>query len=290
LFNALAAHLALRAGKRLMVTPHGMLEPWSLGQKKLKKRLGMALYQRSILNRAHCLQATADLEAEHLRSIGLTAPIAVIPNGINWPTRTVDRGKTQGGRRRMLFLSRIHPKKGLMDLVRACGRHRRLLEAGRWRVCVAGSDADGYQKVVQAEVARLGLDGFFDWVGEVDGAEKWRTYRSAQAFVLPTYSENFGLVIAEALACGLPVLTTKGAPWKELLDWRCGWWIEAGQASLDRALPGLLKTPAPRLAEMGRRGQRLIKEHYLWPSAARRLRSTYHWLLDKAGRPDYVRV
>ena len=120
-----------------------------------------------------------------------------------------------------MFLSRIHPVKGLMNLVAAWERVR----PERWRMVVAGPDEGNYLAEVETAVQRAGLERNFDFVGPVAGAAKEKLYREADLFILPTFSENFGMVVTEALSYGVPVITTKGAPWKGLVDHRCGWWL-----------------------------------------------------------------
>jgi glycosyltransferase involved in cell wall biosynthesis len=285
-FCHLGARFARLQGKPTIITPHGMLEPWSLRTKRLKKSLAAWLYQRSDLSRATALQATVLSEAGHFRAFGLRTPIAVIPYSMVMPKLRGLRPKLAGGCRRLLFLSRVHPKKGVLELVRAAAAQRRQLEAGGWVLTIAGPDEGGHLKVVQSEVQRLGLGALVEFHAAVEGAKKWALYRSADLFVLPTYSENFGLVVAEALACGTPVLTTQGAPWQGLVQHRCGWWPAVGQAPLEKALALALRTPRAELAAMGKRGQAWITKDFSWPAVSKKWGQCYHWLLQRGNAPD----
>jgi glycosyltransferase involved in cell wall biosynthesis len=271
----LGCYFAHMQKKPLVVTPHGMLEPWSLSQKSLKKKIGLWLYQRRALRMASVLQATAPMEAEHIRALGLDVPVAVIPNGVEIPDFSGKPEKLSGGRRRLLFLSRIHPKKGVLELVRAVAALREHLVKGKWVVTIAGPDEGQHLAEVRREAARLGVGHLLEFPGAVEGAAKWSLYRSSDLFVFPTYSENFGLVVAEALGCGVPVITTQGAPWEELKTHRCGWWQPVGQAALEKALKEALLGPSEKLKDMGQRGVRLVRRRYGWPSVGAELRDLY---------------
>ena len=207
-----AFRLARARGLPVMLSVRGGLTPWALRQKRLKKWLAMRLYQRRDLATAAAFHATADSEAETIRARRLTQPVWVIPNGVDLPAALPERAPGRREGRTALFLSRLHPGKGLLDLVQAWDRVR----PRGWRMRIVGPDVCGHKAAVQAEIARLGLDGDFEFVGEVDDQRKWQEYVNADLFVHPSHSENFGISIAEALAAGLPVITTKGAPWSEL--------------------------------------------------------------------------
>jgi len=209
--------LVARATRRpLVVSPKGMLSARALRVRKAKKSLAWVLYQRRALGLTAAFQATSETEAEDIRRAGLRQPIAVIPHGVHVPHgagtagwRSDDRSAE---RRTALFLSRVHPIKGLPDLVEAWHRVR----PEGWRLLIAGPDEGGHRAEVERLVGALDLQREVSFVGPVSDDEKWDLYRGADLFVLPTHSENFGIVVAEALGVGLPVLTTRGAPWRAL--------------------------------------------------------------------------
>lgn len=282
--NHAAATVARRRGIPLIVSPRGMLEPWAVNHHAWKKRLAWQLYQRRDLETARVLHATAPQEAENLRRLGLTQPIAVIPNGID-PPSGVEPPRLTEGRRVALFLSRIHPKKGLLNLVEAWG----MAHPAGWRVLIAGPDEDGHRAVVEERIRAAGLTADFEFIGPVDGERKAELYRTASLFVLPSYSENFGVVVAEALSHGLPVLTTRGTPWADLVTQDCGWWIETGAPPLAQALSAATAlTDEERLA-MGERGRSYVRR-YNWDSIAMATLAMYRWVLGQGERPDCVHV
>jgi glycosyltransferase involved in cell wall biosynthesis len=280
--NHAAAAAAGRTQCPLIVSPRGMLEPWSVGQGVWRKRVAWAAFQRRDLRSAAALHATSDLEAAGLRALGLRRPIAVIGNGVALPVRR-DRAPTTGDRT-LLFLSRLHPKKGLLDLVSAW----RQVRPPGWRAVIAGPDADGHRADVEAALAEAEIADAFTFVGEADGDAKRGLYERADLFVLPTYSENFGLVVAEALAYGVPVITTKAAPWRALEDHRCGWWTDVGATSLAAALRDATALPTERLREMGRNGRAHVERAHSWDRAGEQMRQLYDWVLDGGMRPSFV--
>lgn len=281
--NHAAAAVAYQFDRPLIVSPRGMLEPWAMDHKAWKKRLAWNLYQRRDLESAAVLHATAEQEAESFRQLGLRQPIAIIPNGTDLP-EWCDLAYPNGTPRKILFLSRIHQKKGLLELVQAW----QIVKPIGWKMVIAGPDEGGYQKIVEAAIYQAGLRDDFEFTGPVYGDEKTALYRSAEVFVLPTFSENFGLVVAEALACGVPVITTKGAPWKGLLTHRCGWWIDIGVEPLVAALREATNLPPDNLRDMGRRGRAYVEQCFGWPSIAQQMLSVYRWVLKQGDKPDCV--
>lgn len=271
--NRASAAAAARAGLPRVVSTRGMLEPWARRHHRWRKSAAWYAFQKRHLQRAAVLHATADAEAESLREIGLTPPIAVIPNGVTLPQMTATHA---GGRRRALFLSRVHPKKGLPLLLDAWADVR----PEGWELVIAGPDEGGHRAELEARAARLGLDGV-QFVGSIPDDEKWDLYRSADLFVLPTYSENFGVVVAEALAAGVPVLTTTGAPWVEVESHGCGWWVEPSLRPVRDALADAVSRTAEERRVMGLRGRSLVAARYDWDAIATQMLEVYEWVIGR---------
>jgi glycosyltransferase involved in cell wall biosynthesis len=275
--------LGARAARRpLVCSTMGMLEPWALAYHPWRKRVALRLYQLGDLQAASALVATADSELEAVRRVGLTAPVAVIPHGVVVPP--VRAAQPARGPRTILFMGRLNPKKGVIDLVEAWLR----LRPRGWRVVAAGPD-EGLLGAAETALEQAGARSDFDFPGTVTGDAKDALFRSAALFVLPTYSENFGLVIAEALAYGVPVITTTGAPWRELQDTGSGWWVEPGVEPLLGALRAALALPSETLRAMGARGRELVASRYSWETSAGRYVELYQWVSGRGPKPTFVR-
>ena len=307
----------------VLVSPQGMLTPWSLAQKRLKKRIALAVYQHRDLATAAAIHATADAEVDDVRRLGLRQPIVVAPFGIQIPDASTapPRWSAAGGRRVALFVSRVHPKKGLVNLLEAWARIRAEDAAGGrsrrpWCLVIAGPDEAGHKAELLALAAARGLvvedrpppttgplatDADVVFTGPVFDAQKTALYQRSDLFVLPTHSENFGVVVLEALACGLPVLTTKGAPWEALEDVgrpgraqarpaRAGWWIDIGVDPLVTTLRGVMHASDDDLGDIGENAMWFATERYSWPAAMRAMREAYGWLVHGGTPPPCIRL
>lgn len=245
--------------KKVVYTPHGMLEPWILSRHYWTRKFpAINLYQRKAIRMADILHATAESEKTNLMALGWNKNIYVIGNCIN-----VDDIKIKSSwqrKKRILFLSRVHVKKGINFLIEAVAQLKYELDG--YKVIIAGSGEDNYVNELKTLADKLGVGEMVEFVGSVFGDAKFDLYRNADLFVLPSHSENFGIVVTEALACGTPVVTTKGTPWEELVELNCGWWTEIGTEATVNALKSFLHKNEKELEKMGRNGRSLVEEKY----------------------------
>lgn len=274
--NHASARLARRRGVPRVVSPRGMLSPWARRHRWWKKAIAWQLYAKRDLAQAAVLHATSRLEADEFRQLGVRQPIAVIPNGVD-PPPTLPADAPAPARPYVLFLSRIHPKKGVAELLDAW----RALVLPDWDLVLAGPDEERM-------LAGKDLPASVRYVGSVDGAAKQRLLAQASVFVLPSYSENFGVVVAESLMAGVPVITTHGTPWELLASERCGWWIPMEPAALRTTLREAIATPAEELAAMGARGRALVERQFSWPQIAAQMAEVYRWVLGGGPPPACV--
>lgn len=267
--NHAIAVAAREMGIPRVVTPRGMLEPWSLAHRFLKKRVAWLLYQKRDLNSADILHCTAKSEARNVARLHLRPKCVIAPNGVDMPQDLAqgDLGpaaQASGRVRRMLFMSRVHPKKGLPMLLEAWSQ----LGLPGWMLQIAGPTEGNHETEIRAFVQRLGLSDVVDFLGPVYGDQKADLLRAADVFVLPTHSENFGMVVAEALSYRTPVLTTTGAPWESLVTDRCGWWVEPTVAGLCEGLAAATAASDAQREEMGARGRGVVAERFGWDRIA----------------------
>jgi glycosyltransferase involved in cell wall biosynthesis len=275
---------AQKSGKPLIISPRGMLEPWARRHHWWKKWPVWWAWEKKNLESASVLHATAEEEAENLRAFGLKNPIAIIPNGVDVPE--CKEPVRENVTRTVLFISRIHPIKGLLNLVKAWA----IIRPKDWRVIVAGPSQGGHEAEIIAAVREAGIEDQFEFPGPVYEEAKWELYRKADIFVLPSFSENFGIVVAEALASGVPVITTKGTPWHEVETNGCGWWIDIGVDPLAVALDKATRLSPEELRAMGVRGRALVEKDYTWPRIAGQILEMYKWVLGQGPKPDCVRI
>jgi glycosyltransferase involved in cell wall biosynthesis len=279
--NHRIANLAARYNIPRVVSTRGMLEPWAINHKWGKKSVAWWLYQRRDLKRAHCHHASAEAEGRNVQSLGLGVPVRVIPNGVDLPELD-SRAERRCDRKRALFLGRIHPVKGLPMLIKAWARVR----PQGWYLQIAGPNEAGHLIAVKNEVLAAGLGETVAFMGPISGPMKQAALLGADLFVLPSYSESFGMSIAEALAHGLPVLTTTGAPWSMLQQHGCGWWVDATIDGIADGLRQATSLDSETLQAMGRKGRAFVKAEYRWERIARQFIATYESILMAASHRD----
>jgi glycosyltransferase involved in cell wall biosynthesis len=284
--NIYPASVASRTGNQFVLSPRGMLGGAALEFSTRQKRLFWKLIQGGAARAANCLHATSRQEYEDIRAFGLKAPIAIIPNGIDVPS-AASKIRPAHGNRTLLYLGRLHPKKGLDRLLDAWERVE--VHHPSWQLDIVGPLDSDYAKMLQDRVAanaafRVRL------VGPLYGEDKLAVYRRADLFVLPTLNENFAMTVAEALAQGTPVISTKGAPWAQLDSRGCGWWIDQGAEPLAAAMHQAMSMSWEQLASMGESGRTWMGQEFDWSGIATSMRSVYRWLLGQGERPPCVVV
>jgi glycosyltransferase involved in cell wall biosynthesis len=262
-----------------------MLQPGALAYSRYRKAFAMRTYVTRDICSASVLHATGIHEAAVLRDKGFTNPIAVIGNGIDtseccrsWiDTDSVEHWPWLQGRRVVLFLSRVHPIKGIMDLIRAWA-----VIAGEfpeWHLVIAGPGSRKHIKEVEVAIRANRVGERVSIVGPLYGKRKHEMFAVCEFCVLPSYSENFGNVVVEALASGRPVITTTRTPWEGLQRFRCGWWIEPGAESLATTLREAMALPSWQTAEMGTRGRSFAEKEYDICVVAVRMIEVYRWCM-----------
>jgi len=275
--------------KPYVISPHGMLESWALKKGKLKKSIALWAFQRKDIENAAAIHATSIMEAESIRSLGFRNPIAIIPNGIDPSEFQLPDTVSPPRKKTLLFLSRIHPKKGIEILISAWQNIDKILRR-EWQVEIAGDGGDRYLFALKKLIIQQGLTSEIRIIGPQYGISRIETYHRADLFVLPSYSENFGMVVAEALASGVPVITTKGTPWEELNSRNAGWWIDIGLEPLVKTLQEAMSLSQSERHVMGQNGRKLIEENYSIEMVANKMIQLYEWILNGGQKPEFVNI
>lgn len=265
-------------GCKTLYTLHGMMAPLIMRRHYYTRKWpALMLYQQRALQQTDCVVATSQQECNDFLALGYNSSVAIIPNAIRLDG--VAMRTSWASTHTILYLSRIHPVKGLEMLLEALTLIKNHL-AG-YRVIVAGGGEPHYITTLKAKATQMGVADKVDFVGEVCGARKWDLFRSADFFVLPTHTENFGMVIAEALAVGTPVITTQGAPWQCVEECGCGRWMSMGAENLALGLVEMMRKTSKERQAMGLRGRQMIEERFSANRVAERMYQQYKELLKE---------
>lgn len=262
-----------------VVSTRGMLARWALRYRPSRKKVAWRLYQRRDLVGADHLLATSEAEQEDVLALLPGCDVMVIPNGCAEPPETPSATTLLPHDRLVrwaLVLGRLHPVKGLEELIEAWAKSR----PPGWNLALAGPDENGYRKTLEASIGRLELTNRVFLLGEVDDAQKWSLFDHCELLVAPSRTENFGMSIAEALSCGTPVITTTGTPWEDLETYDCGWWVAPTTEALETALRKATGASVHELRGKGSGGRRLIAEKYSWERVAERTVDLYRSVLS----------
>jgi glycosyltransferase involved in cell wall biosynthesis len=294
--GTVARKCASQARCPLVISPHGMLEPWALNHSRWKKRLAAWLFEDTNLQAASCLHALCTQEAENLRRFGLRNPIAIISNGVDvgpvpLPAKAeqiIEKFPAMKGRKRLLFLSRIHPKKGLVNLLHAWKEVAPGFQD--WRLMIAGPDEVGHEEQLKALSHSFGTDDSVCFPGPVYGEDKKALLSAVDAFILPSFSEGISMAVLEAAGAALPVMLTRQCNFPELA--RAGGAIEVSSEAMEikAGLQQLLGLSDMQRKTMGQRGRELMEHGYTWDNVARQMVRVYEWLAGAVPPPEFVRL
>jgi glycosyltransferase involved in cell wall biosynthesis len=294
-FSSLAnLRWARRTARPYMVSSHGMLDPWALAHSAWKKRLAALWYERRHLRRAACLRALCTGELESIRRYGLTNPVCVISNGLDLPPAPSAApppwsASVSQGRQVLLYLGRLHPKKGLKALLSAWHQVQAKARTSDWMLAIAGWDQNGHEAQLRRMVNELELDNVA-FLGPLFGESKQAAYARASAFVLPSVSEGLPMTVLEAWGQGCPVMMTPACNLPEGFASEAAVRVESQQNSLARGLMQLFEMSTAQRAAMGLRGRKLVGERFSWRTIASQMVSVYRWLLGGGSRPDCVQA
>jgi glycosyltransferase involved in cell wall biosynthesis len=284
--NWASARATRKARKPWVCSPRGTLERWALSRSRWRKWVAWRMFQGTALRRASRIHATSPGEAEAVRRILNDTRIEIIPNGVDVEGEFARPVATEvdPGSRDVRFLGRIHPVKGLDTLLAAW----RLVATPEATLTIAGGGEWEHVHELELGMAALGSGSTVRYVGPLARETRAGWLAKAHVVVLPSHSENYGMVVAEALACEAPVITTTGTPWSEVREANCGWWVSPTVEGIAAALREALALSAERRREMGQRGRRLVEARHSSAAAAARMEDMYRQVLDERARVGCV--
>jgi len=282
-----------RTNHPYLISTHGMLDPWALSISRWKKRIATLLYDGAAQRGAACLHVNTESERIAVRRYGLKNPVCVIPNGVEiLSNNLLHRPGSFSNLKVLLYLGRLHPKKGLKNLLQgwAALQSQEPTRSRDWMLAIAGWDQNGHEAELQTAIRDLGISNSAKLVGPLYGEEKAAAYQHCSGFVMPSFSEGLPMVVLEAWSYGHPVVMTpecnletgfnRGAAIKILTN---------PDAIKDGILQLFLMSDADRRA-MGEKGRQLVQTSFTWPKVTAELREVYEWALDGGSPPPCVRL
>jgi len=275
-----------RAGVPFMIAPHGSFEPWAMRRHARRKLLYARYLELPLIDRAWAVHALSPAEVDQVRALGVTAPVEILPNGIDlspFDCRKLDLSECYAippGVRTVLSLSRLDPKKGIDILISGFARFSKVMKDVH--LIVAGQDyQSGYARVLVDIVRRNSLDDRVHFIGEIRGSEKYQLLRSVDAFALISHSEGLPLCVLEAMAAGLPVIVTPGCHLEDIEAAGAGLITKTDAGEVAGALEALFRH-SEMIVEMGEAGRRIVRERFTWPSIVERTLVLYQQAMDHA--------
>ena len=281
-------------GAPFLLQPHGYFEPYRLGLSKTKKKMSYFLFEKRNIELSDILVACSHDEYEKLRELFPSKDIAIIPNGVSESfLKSKSKGdyfhnKKFGEKKNMLFLSRIHSLKGLERLFEVFSELETTFRK-HWNLVIAGEGEAAYIDSLKDLVTILGIKKNVFFEGPVFGEDKINIMSSANFFVLPTFNENYGIVIAESLSKGVPAITTKGAPWSLLNQENCGLWVDNDNTGIKNGLIKAFNMTEEEMSVLKTNCLKVSKEHFLWENIVPKTKELYKWLLKEIDeKPNFV--
>ena len=289
-----ALKLAQSMRRKSVFSPRGMLLEAALSKQRFFKLIVWELFFKPLVQKVDCIHVTSQAEAFALRDMGLTVPIAVIAHGID-PYRTVSLQQKRlakhklnliADREYILFLSRVIEHKGLHLLIEAFANITdESIE--NFDILIAGNFEDSeYKSLIENMVIDRKLTNRIKFFGEVSGETKNDIFCAASFFVLPSRSENFGIVIGEALSYGLPVITTQGTPWSVLSEKSIGAWIPREVKQIEKQIKKFCSMSPQEYGSLQPTISSTIAK-YSWGKTSQEMFELYSWLGGRKINPDF---
>ena len=281
------ARIAQKHNIPYVVSPRGMLDKWSLAHKKWKKKLAWWLYQRRDVKRARCICTSSINEAANVRNLGIDVPIEILPNGIETAGYTC-RQSIASIKKHVLYLGRLHRQKGIDLLIDAWNNIVKSGYMNDWQLIIVGNGEEAYISSLKQRLSTLNIESSTEIRPPAFGDAKIALYKESALYCLPSYSESFGMSIAEAMSCGVPVITTTNCPWEFLNETKTGWCVELSVENLEKSLREAMSMNPTELYDMGQKASKLIYENFDYRNVTRKTFKLYEWLLNGGEKPEFI--
>lgn len=278
---------AREKGKPYVLSPHGMLYPNALRRHYWKKWPMLKLWYSNDIKKAACLHATCEQEARYIRDFGYRGPIAIIGNAAVMPEYATLATSKPSGRKTIGYLGRLHPIKRVERILYGLAICEKTIR-DNVLFCIMGKGDEAYETFLRSEIQRLGIQDNVEFVGFVCGRDKYSRLRDLWCLMVPSESENFGMIVPEALISGTPVYASLGTPWQILHDTGCGWWEDSAAENIAKIVTEIVSMHEDDVLEMGRRGRTMVEEHFAADAVARQMHELYMWLLNRIPKPDFI--
>ena len=277
----MAARYAGNSGLPYIITISGMLYPSALAINAKFKKLASMLFQYENLRRATVIHATCYQEYEYIRQYGLKNPVAVIANPLELPQNLPAISPSEDSKVKIGFMGRFNPIKNIDVLIEAWAKINKSNPTKELELILIGDGEKSYRETLQKQVKKHGLTNV-SFTGFLNGPEREAKLATLNYLVLPSKSENFGMVVTEALLYGVPVIASKGTPWGDLDEYKCGWWVDNDVDTLSSTIGKAIHLDEKERIEMGKRGQALVENKYSQSAVALQTKELYAWMLDRS--------
>ena len=253
--------------KPLIWSPRGALQRWKGSSRIAAKKMWDWLWYHTADRTSLTMHVTSESESRETSARFPGVRMAMIPNGVDVPA-DLDRIDRQV-ELRLLFIGRLDPKKGIESLLAACS----LVDSEPpWHLAIAGWGSPEYVSQLKERIHALGIENKVELVGEVLSEAKKRLFENSDVALVPSHTENFAIVVAEALAHGVPVIASKGTPWNRLDEMKCGLWVDNDPATLADAIRNISTMPLQR---MGMVGREWMQNEFSWRSVSEKMLDLY---------------
>ncbi len=253
--------------KPVILSPRGALQIWSGSRRIFVKKIWNFICKFLISRMNFVFHVTSEDEKIDVKNVFTKTNVVTIPNGVTIPCIRQGVSRSKAKPKKLMFIGRLHPKKGLENLIHAL----KFLPLC-YTLDIYGQGSPCYETELKLLVYSLGLNQRVAFHGHVDCEDKDRAFLNADICIFPSHTENFGIVVSEALAYGIPVIVSKGMPWSDVMKYNCGLWVDNTPESLSTAVQQITRFD---LDEMGRNGREWMKQEYSWDQIALKMHAVY---------------